>query len=461
MNRAQITAKIDQMLTKSLQKQAQANQTGTRRTKVVLLSFDALSADDWTTLRQYPNFNKLISQASFSKSMKSVYPSMTYPAHATVMTGRLPRKHGIVSNTKLQPTRPKPDWHWYHREIHGKTLFSEAHKNKLSVSAILWPVSAGAPSAFNMPEIFPNRPWLNQMSVSLLNGSKRFQIQMDQRHGKLRKGLKQPQLDDFAHACALDTLKTYQPDLLMVHYTELDTQKHNHGTGSLEAKEAIKRFDQRLEDYFRAFRQLGIEEEVSLIVFGDHGSKDVHSAIRPNVILQKEGFLSVEENGRLHRCDYIFKTCDGSAYLYHDNLHKVSRELLRQELEIIITALEKHNEQIQGIEVMRTGSEAGYEGADAHALLMLEAKEGFYFLEDYEGELLETVPIELAGTAHWLRASHGYHPETPNYESVCFAYGSRFEKGEMGEINLVDLGPSIAHLLGLSLGDTDGQPLWK
>lgn len=450
--------KIDRLLSASLK--IQPKKIETKIHKVIVLSFDSLSAEDWSTLKQHPNFNKLISNGCYSKEVNSVYPSLTYPAHASVLTGKMPRKHGIVSNTKLQPTKHSPDWRWYHSEIHGKTLLTQAQKANLTVASILWPVTAGAPIAYNMPEIFPNRPWQNQTSISLLAGKKRYQILMNERHGHLRKGLEQPFLDDYAHACALDTLRNYQPDLLLVHYTDLDTQKHQHGINSTDQKDAIKRLDQRIGDYFKLIKQMGWEENTSLIIFGDHGSRDVHTAIRPNVILQKEGFLSVEENGKLHHCDYIFKSCDGSAYLYHDNLHRVSRTILRKELEIIEKVLEKHNHEFKGIKKILTGSEAGFEGADSHALLMIEAEEGFYFLEDYMGEVIETVPEELVGTAHWLKATHGYHPETTQYQSVCFAFGNQFKKEALGEVELLDLGPSIAHLLGISLGDTDGKILW-
>lgn len=425
--------------------------------KVIVLSFDALGARDWTVLKQYPNFNKLIANGQYSRQVRSVYPSLTYPAHASVLTGKMPRKHGIVSNTKLQPMRIKPDWFWHHKEIHGKTLFSEAKKKNLSVASILWPVSAGAPIQYNMPEIFPNRPWHNQMSISLLSGRKRFQVQMDRRHGHLRKGQEQPELDNFAHACALDTLKTYQPDMLFVHYTALDTAKHNHGADSEEARDAIKTLDKRLEDYFRVTRQMGIADETTFIIFGDHDSKDVHSVIRPNVILQKEGFLSAEENGKILHCDYVFKSCDGSAYLYHNNLHKIKRELIRQEVEIIQTAIEKFNEGFGGIKVIMSGHEASYEGADNHALLMLEAEEGYYFLDDSFGEIVEGIDESKVGTAHWLKSSHGYHPDTAHYRSVYFAFGKGLEKKEIGEIDLMDIGVNIGVLMNLNLGETDGK----
>lgn len=457
-DKSQFKQRLDQLLTRTLTKSTTKEE---QKDYWIVLSFDALSNRDFSTLKQHPNFNKLISNGSFSKSVRGVYPSLTYPSHASVLTGRMPRKHGIVSNTKLQPTKKEPDWYWSHKAIHGKTLFTEAQEANLQVASILWPVSGHAPISYNLPEVFSNKPWLSQTAVSLYYGSRRYQWQMNERHGALRSGLSQPELDSFAHAVALDTFKTYRPNLMFVHYTDLDTQKHHHGMDSSQAKEAIKRLDQKLGDYFKLIKNMGMEGQVKLLVFGDHGSRDVHTAIRPNVILQKEGFLSVEENGRLHRCDFIFKTCDGSAYLYHDNMHKVTRTVLRQEVDVIETALEKHNAEFLGIQQMVRGSEAGYEGADPHALLMLEANEGFYFLEDYTGDQVEAVPSESVGENHWLKATHGYHPDTAeDYKSVCFFWGEGIHKKEMGEISLLDLGPTLAKALHLNLGETDGVALF-
>lgn len=444
--------KADDWVTRSISQEGRQD----KQVKWLVLSFDALSESDLSIIKQYPNFNKLLSGSAQSHQLRSVYPSMTYPCHASLVTGKSPKKHGITGNTLLQPSRLKPDWNWFYKAIHGENLFGEAKKAGLTTAALLWPVTAGGPITYNLPEIFANRFWQNQVSVSLKNGSKRFTLQMDQRHGHVRKGLEQPALDQFLHETALDTLKTYQPNVMFVHYTDLDAQKHRYGNNSKEVKEALKRLDQRLGDYFKALKHLPNGEQVKLLVFGDHGSRDVHTAIRPNVILQKEGFLSVE-NGRLHRCDFVFKSCDGSAYLYHDNLHRVTRDVLRQELDIIEEAIEKYNQDSGGILKLMKGHEAGFEGADPHALLMLEAAEGFYFLDDYEGELFEAVSEEQLGTEHWLKAAHGYHPDTEGYRGLCFFYGKGIDKKVLSDVNLMDLGVTIAQDLQLDLGDVDGK----
>lgn len=68
------------------------------------------------------------------EKVEPIYPSVTYPSHSTIVTGNYPNKHGVVSNTLLQPGRESPDWHWYRKSIQGTTLYDEAHKANLTTA---------------------------------------------------------------------------------------------------------------------------------------------------------------------------------------------------------------------------------------------------------------------------------------------------------------------------------------
>jgi predicted AlkP superfamily pyrophosphatase or phosphodiesterase len=71
----------------------------------VLISIDGLKADQVTTadaiassLPDFPNLNRIRSKGAFVVGVESVYPSQTLPSHASVLTGVLPGKHGVVSD---------------------------------------------------------------------------------------------------------------------------------------------------------------------------------------------------------------------------------------------------------------------------------------------------------------------------------------------------------------------------
>ena len=73
--------------------------------RLIVVSLDALSSIDFDMFSKLPNFKKFIRHAACCRQVRSVYPSLTYPAHTSIVTGRTPAHHGIVNNILLQPER--------------------------------------------------------------------------------------------------------------------------------------------------------------------------------------------------------------------------------------------------------------------------------------------------------------------------------------------------------------------
>src|SRR5690606_13989251 len=121
---------------------------------LLVISFDCLSSLDLPMLETLPHFQELLNKAAICRKVETIYPSVTYPCHATIVTGNYPNRHGVVTNTLLQPNRLSPDWYWHRRYIKGTTFYDEAKKAGLSTAALLWPVTAKAKIDYHMPEIF-------------------------------------------------------------------------------------------------------------------------------------------------------------------------------------------------------------------------------------------------------------------------------------------------------------------
>ena len=140
----------------------------TMKTPLIILSFDGLSTKDLDYVATLPGFKRFLDEASGSKHVMSVYPSITYAAHASIITGCYPKRHGIVDNTKVEPQRyESPDWYWYQKDLQVPTLYDVAHQNNYQVAALLWPTTGRSKIAYNMPEIFSNRKWTSQIMVSI------------------------------------------------------------------------------------------------------------------------------------------------------------------------------------------------------------------------------------------------------------------------------------------------------
>jgi predicted AlkP superfamily phosphohydrolase/phosphomutase len=73
------------------------------RQKLIVMSADALVVEDMELLETLPNFKKYLSRGARIKSVRSIYPTVTYPCHVTIATGCYPDRHGVTNNSAFRP----------------------------------------------------------------------------------------------------------------------------------------------------------------------------------------------------------------------------------------------------------------------------------------------------------------------------------------------------------------------
>ena len=417
---------------------------------VIVISFDAVSKEDLDFLSKLPNFSKLIKEGSLIKNVESIYPSLTYPAHATIVTGKYPKNHGGINNTILDFKSYNPDWYWYRKYIKGDTIFDLAEKSGMKTCSILWPVTARSKITYNMPEIFCTKRYDNQILKSALAGSKIYQVNMNKRFGYLRQGMEEPYLDNFATEVAKKTIRELKPNLILLHLIDSDSQKHKYGIENKEVIESLKRHDERLGEIIESLKLAGIYEDSTIIALGDHSQINVNNVIKLNSILIKNDLINVNGN-KIKSYKAIAKSCDGSSYIYLKNKNDVET---RKKVRDILNELK--NKYSNVIEEVYNNEEIKNLGADINASFMIEAKRGYYFIDDFLGEAIEVID-ESSKIKHKLRASHGYLPSRDNYKTFFIAYGKTIKKGVVLEKGkLINHGPTIAKILDIDLRDCDG-----
>ena len=417
---------------------------------VIVISFDAVSEEDLEFLSKQPNFSKLIKNGALIKNVESVYPSLTYPAHVTIVTGKYPKNHGVINNTVLDFKNDNPDWYWYRKYIKGDTIFDLAEKSGMKTCSILWPVTARSKITYNMPEIFCTKRYDNQILKSALAGSKIYQVNMNKRFGYLRQGMEEPYLDNFATEVAKKTIRELKPNLILLHLIDSDSQKHKYGIENKEVIESLKHHDERLGEIIESLKLAGIYEDSTIIALGDHSQINVNNVIKLNSILMKNDLINVNGN-KIKSYKAIAKSCDGSSYIYLKNKNDVET---RKKVRDILNELK--NKYSNVIEEVYNNEEIKNLGADINASFMIEAKRGYYFIDDFLGEAIEVID-ESSKIKHKLRASHGYLPSRDNYKTFFIAYGKTIKKGVVLEKGkLINHGPTIAKILDIDLRDCDG-----
>ena len=115
--------------------------------KLLVFSVDAMVCEDLALLREKPNFRKyLAGGCEVTGGMKGIYPSVTYPAHVSMVTGCYPASHKVTSNFSFTTTGKDQNWLWFSDAYRTEDLFAAAKKAGYTTGAISWPCSARNPN---------------------------------------------------------------------------------------------------------------------------------------------------------------------------------------------------------------------------------------------------------------------------------------------------------------------------
>lgn len=405
--------------------------------RLVVLSVDGMHPAFYRRPRDFglkiPNILSLVESGASADAVESIYPSTTYPAHATLVTGVPPGVHGIYSHlASLDPTETARPWHWFAQAIHVPTLWNAARVKGLRTAAISWPVSVGAPIDYNIPEIWdPAAPDPHQDFQTVARHSTPGLFE------ELMKALKPL----FAHAppdrlrgeAALYLWNKYRPDLLLVHFVGYDQQAHRHGPVSREALAAVEQADVEIGRLREAVTE---RDRVTFVVLSDHGFVAVEKEVAPLVALVKEGLFDSNAEGKpeLRRLGAIHAGGSFALYWLEEPTAEEQRPLARA-----LTRLREMGAIAEIVDRARLESLT----ADPDAAVMLEAAPGFYFSDRLDG------PVVRASVKD--RGAHGHLPTRTGLEASFIVAGPGVAAGKnLGRIRLTQVAPTLARGLGIS-----------
>jgi predicted AlkP superfamily pyrophosphatase or phosphodiesterase len=122
---------------------------------VVLISIDGLRPEFYKDPQwAMPALQQMAAAGVYADGVRSVFPSVTYPSHTTILTGALPARHGIYYNSPFEKEGQTGKWYWETSLIQTETLWDAARKAGLKTASVHWPVSLGAGVDYNIPEVF-------------------------------------------------------------------------------------------------------------------------------------------------------------------------------------------------------------------------------------------------------------------------------------------------------------------
>ena len=428
---------------------------------LVVISVDAFVFEDLAYAGTLPNFSRLLDGASMIERVQTIYPSLTHPVHATLITGAPAGVTGIINNAIFKPGAPDTDtWQWYNilSEIKCDTLLHAAKRAGLTTASSTWPMTAYAadavdylvPSALNY--YFEGQED-DPLAVYRMLGANDDTIGIIAEAVKLFGSEdKHPEYDELQVYCATNIIKKFKPNLILIHPSDVDSKRHRSGVFSELVNEAIERTDRWLGMVLDAIDEAGIAPSTDVVLLSDHGQINITRVISPNVWLVDHGYIRLSDDGTIKEWNAYVKSAGASAHVYlldpnntslHDEVYKLLSDMA--------------NEGIYGFERVYTKVEVEEKyGLSGDFSFVLET-DGFTSF----GERLVRPAVSGFDLDDYRfgRATHGHEP-TKGPQPPFIAKGPSFKSGVVIPTgNILNHAPTLAKVLGIDLRDAIGTPV--
>lgn len=424
------------------------------RQKLIVISQDALTYEDVEQLQHMPNYQKYLAGGCRVKKVRSIYPTITYPCHTTMITGVWPNKHGIHGNLQLIPGQSKLPWKWFREWVKWEEdIFTVAKRANLTTASIFWPVTGGHPSIdYLIDEYWPQAGDTDIREVFRRAGSSEEVLDIIEAQLKGCKIRTHPDTEEFQMRCAREMILKFQPDLLFMHPGNVDAYRHSKGLFNDVVSKGVEETDIYIGWIMKAVEDAGLLDCTNLVLTSDHGMIDIKRVINVNVLLADAGLIKLNEDGSLKDWTAYCQSGGSQALVYlKDPTDQVAYDRTYQLLKRLAS------EGIYGFREVYTEPEIDeleHLGGDFAFALETDGYTSFgnsmvrplvsdYDLSDYR----------------YGRATHGHRPDK-GLQPVFVAKGPGFRKNVVLErTDLINEAPTYARLFGLEMPHADGHPL--
>ncbi len=411
--------------------------------KLLVVSIDALFSADLEYCSQYPALSELLKHSITVKDMQAVYPALTYPCHASILSGNYPAVHGVYHNLECVPNAHYSDWKWYYQEVKCPTLFNYCHRAGWKTSSVFWPVTANAPVDYLVPEIWSYTGDPVEVIKSTSDGATNAIIE---KYRELVDFTSKYKLDLFAKNCAAEIISQYHPDAMFLHFSLVDNTRHGYGTRHPKVVAAIQQCYEWLEEILQLCLTEQGNEAFTLVVLGDHGHLDCHSKLSVNQLFAQKGWLELGTAKALSDCPVFCHAAGVSAqvYLQDKTLQPQVEELFKQ---LVCDGY------LLGWYPTPAVREWGLDGPFDY---VLEAADGYFFV----GAITQSfVTLVSAKEGKGPIGKHGHCPLRGEKPPFVLCHPSLPNAAVTQGKNIVDIAPTLCKFLTLPSDRMQGSSI--
>ncbi len=252
--------------------------------RLLVISVDGL---DWRYLKdadrlglRIPTLRRLMAEGDVADGVVGENPTITWPAHTTLITGVPPRQHGILGNGR--PGSETGSRYFDTSMLTAPTLWQAAKAAGLTVGSVTWPVTLSHQIDFDLPEYFARG---HGEGMDLATLAAKSTPGLIERIGACYPAFLEPTLTDRTRTlAALYMTRTAGADLTLLHLMDLDAVSHAQGPFTPAADGTLEYTDELLATLIDA-----APSDLDVALVSDHGFEKIDRELNVPAWLAAQG----------------------------------------------------------------------------------------------------------------------------------------------------------------------------
>jgi predicted AlkP superfamily pyrophosphatase or phosphodiesterase len=416
----------------------------------VVISIDGLKPDYVIDADKHglkiPNLRRILAEGAHASGVTGVLPTVTYPSHATMVTGVSPATHGIIANNPFDPfSKNMSGWYWYADDLNVPTLWDACAKVRLTTSSVDWPVTVSANITHNIVQYWRAENAEDRKLIRALSTPGLF-AEAEAALGPYTDGNDYSIAGDVRRAAFnVYLIEKKKARFHLSYFGSLDEEEHRSGPYSAPAFAVLEQLDGVIGQLRTAAEKAGSGRAVVCIV-SDHGFKLTDKEVNVNSALREAGLIELNEQGRVKSWRAFAWYGGGSAgVMIRDQADSDGRRIAGEVLNKLA------GDSSSGVARVFERGAGPQLGGFPDAAFVVTLRPGFRLGSKLQGPV--TAAVRPGGT-------HGYAPDVTEMNSSFFIAGPGISaRKDLGQIDMRDIAPTLASLLGVSLPAAEGRKL--
>jgi predicted AlkP superfamily pyrophosphatase or phosphodiesterase len=370
-----------------------------------------------------PNIAKITENGETAR-LEPTFPAVTSTVQASILSGKYPREHGIISNGLYdRSTYNVSFWEQSSSLVQAQRAWDAVkQKNSKKTAVLFWQNTMYA----NSDIVVTPRPIHMEDKMIMWCYSKPvgYYEKLKEKLGEFNLAnywgpFASPKSSEWIANAAEYTLDNERPNFLFVYIPHADYSAQRFGKGAVQVRDDLKKADEIVGRLVQKTTDLGIQDETQFLILSEYAFNDVNGAVPLNLVLRDAGLLSIRTIQEKEYLDFEYSKAverildkNGKKELAID--HERSGEL------IAISARDRWFSYYWWHDENRAPDFAGK--VDIHR------KPGYDPVELFIDQKTKSIPLD----ASLVKGSHGRPPNLQTDEGFAF-YASSKRHGIISE----------------------------